>query len=41
MIKQQDDIGDLDLDRFTESCKIEIHGCSTAGKKIILLVHYP
>lgn len=23
---------DLDLDRFTESCKIEIHGCSTAGK---------
>lgn len=33
MIKQQYDIGGLDLDRFTESCKIEIHGCSTAGKK--------
>lgn len=28
----QYDIGDLDLDRFTESCKIEIHGCNTAAE---------
>lgn len=27
--QDQYDIGDLDLDRFTESCKIEIHGCNT------------
>lgn len=30
---KQYDIGDLDLDCFTNSCKIEIHGCSTGGEE--------
>lgn len=32
-ISKQYDIGDLDLDRFTNACKIEIHGCSTGGEE--------